>query len=329
MARSKRPTRILSEEERHELLRQREKKKRFRQIKAPARQGPQLVPFLLSLLAIAVVLFHLFGPDLDLGLDFLDSEEIEGLDVDGESEPEPDVRRDPAAFREMIERFEARLFAPNLADQQLSDFAESLAADLDGLAIRFRAEGNETFDDAAMKLEAASAEIADRVTLRRLESLRGEWTRLRGDLFRPADWFRFGTSGGDTRREVIALAVYRQSAEDVLALVEEALGEVESILSTRAPDDEQQADMADAWSEFAADWHERLDGLRAEAFPRPDSSAPDAHLLVVQDYEQRVRGVADWVAGSRLPDESTLRTLESAQVDWRQLVSRFDELIDG
>ncbi|MEM8932439.1 MAG: hypothetical protein AAGE94_14755, partial [Acidobacteriota bacterium] len=328
MAKRPRATRILSEEERQALLRRREKKKRFQKIDAPAPRGPKFIPLLMSILAIAVILYQLFGPDLDLGLDFLDVEDVESLAIDDEI-TETDSRLDPERFRDSITALEGRLFAPDLVDQDLAGYSEALAGDLDVLAIRFRAEGTDAFDAAAETLEASSSSLSTPVTMSRLETLRGEWAQLRGSLFLPVDWFHSASVEGGDEQEMLTLASYRQNAFDTLSLVEDALTEVELYLTEDLADDDALARRDTDWQAFVDRWRDQHAEVADRRLPRPDARATNDQLLAIQDFEQRLRGVSGLLPEPARPDDGLLSRLESAQTAWRQVVDRFDDLLDG
>lgn len=327
---SDRATRILSEEERRQRELERRMKKRYRRIEAPKKRGPQFLPFLLSLLAITVILFRFFGPELGIDMSFLDTEDVEGLRVEDEAAADAGFERlDPAPFREPITTLETSLFTPDLADRSLQDLASDLAVGLDRLASRLRAVGRESVDSAAETLEAASASLdsSEDFDLRRLEALRERWTEVRNATFVPATWFHEPmVAVGDGESELV-LAAYRDQAGRLRDLVDDALAEAVVVTDTANPDAETRARLAEEWSLFARDWRDRHAALVEERLPRPDAAGSGDMLLAVQRYEQFLRQTESLVSADRLPGPRDLRTYEAAQVDARDLLDRFDELV--
>lgn len=303
--------RVRSPEERRRLeLARRRYARRYRRIEDLKRRGPQFIMVLLALLAIALILYRLFGPELLK----VDEEEIADTFVAPEVEQAADVRVDPDLLRPEIEAFEEALFGERSA-RGLDELAGSIAGEGNLLAEKARqlSEGRPRLSELESRVESLAAEIqAPSFDLERLDELREQWLQVRLETLHRADWFASPTAA--VAEDASALAAYRDAAVSLLSLVESALSEAEYFSERVAEGESISGDWRDYEGDFFAELREIELTIPAE---RPGTGASAQLLTAIQKLEQAVDFTRERVAvdmpGNPLDRRDYDRAVDSAQ----------------
>lgn len=288
---------------------------------APPRQRPQLVLMLLSLLAVAVILYRVFGTG--------------AVSANGGVQPAvstapaaisaaASARLDPAPHRAAIEAVDQAVFespAESLIEigEQATSALRRLRADLAVAPANAAA-----VTDLDELIDGAAAEV---FSLERLAELRREWTRIRNRTFLNAPWF-LSMVGVDARTGRAALVIYRGAADELASLLDEGADRAENLWKPSAPnvdDPEERARREEEWRGYANDWRQRIEVLRDELPPRASATADPQVLLAVQRLEQAFARASS-LAAANLPPQAAFSdavdTVERARESFEDLLSR-------
>ncbi|MEO1085477.1 MAG: hypothetical protein AAFY88_14655, partial [Acidobacteriota bacterium] len=284
--------RVRSPEERRKLeLARRRYARRFKKIEDLKRRGPQFIMVLLSLLALSLILYRLFGPELlrQENEDISDTFAPTAVDaaVSG-------VRTDPEPLRSEIESFERALLGGESASN-LDELRSTISAEASVLSERIRqlsaeqpalVDLGERFQSLLIDVQTSSLE------LEKLADLREEWVDLRDSALRKASWFTAPPKGAFAQ-DTSFLIAYRQSADSLLSLVDLARSEAESFSEMVADGEPIQ----ESWREFERDFTEQLRDIeRSIPAERPGVKASTQLLSAIQQLERTVDFVRENVA---------------------------------
>lgn len=247
-------------------------------IQTEDRKGPTAIPFLLSLLGLAVVTWKLSA----------------GLPESFAPEPAKPLvttisdRADPEQFREQIEDVERFLFDVPYSDLEGAIFGTSAALRT------FEAEmqtGSPEVIAEAPSLEAVVREIDDGdASYYDLLRLRDVWTDFRRGVFFPADWFHAPVRPEADRAVVLA---YGQANEELIRLLEES--------RARAVDLEEPSASASTWQDWTNELSAQLAAVRERLPPGPTTSATADVLVGYQSFQESLRATEQLASGSGQP----------------------------
>ena len=283
--------RVRSPEERRRLeLARRRYARRFRRIEDLKRRGPQFIMVLLALLAIALILYRLFGPEL---LTVEDEEILDTFDETVAVQETANVRVDPELLRTEITSFEEVLLGERAA-RGLDELTRSIATEAGLLAEKARqlSEEHPRLVDLEQRVEALASEVqTSSFDLERLEEIRRQWFDIRVDTLHRAPWLASTTTV--VGEDASALAAYRDAATALLDLVESARSEAEYFSERIAEGENISSDWRDYESEFFSELREIELTIPAE---RPGTGASAALLGAIQKLEQAVDFTRERVA---------------------------------
>lgn len=312
--------RVRSPEERRRLeLARRRYARRFRKIDDLKRRGPQFIMVLLSLFALSLIFYRLFGPELLRE----DDEVVNDTFASTEMEDALNTRVDPEPLRSEFEAFERSFFGAESA-RGLEDLKNTIVADAYALSDRVRQLADESprLTAVGTRLQTITAELQNPgFDLDLLADLRQGWVDSRAAVFRRADWFSFPA---DTFSEDVTYQVaYRDAASTLLELTEFARAEAESF-SEYVADGES---IDDPWRDFERDFTEQLREVELSIpVERPGVKASSQLLAAIQKLERTVDFVREQVAiekpRSPLNSQPYDRAVNSAQ----EALDAFDSL---
>jgi hypothetical protein len=252
-------------------------------------RGASTNTYLLALLVLAVI--------VALAIVFFGGEGEQAEDADSARSAAavvlaPGERLDPALYRTEIEALEATLYRVGTADATTARHIHYAARRLADAVLDER-------ETAAPRAARAITSFADGVlqpddvgfaTLD-LPATRGQWTQLRGRLFRPADWFAGGAASGpavrsgpdtkeasvnDLRRLVETVTDLINSGRDETGYFGEIGVDVEEMSN-------QAASLRSDWEEWARGWSQRVETVAASL---PVRTAADAQTELVEAHRQ-------------------------------------------
>ncbi len=282
---------------------------------AQPRKKPQMLVMLLSMLAIAVILYRVFGPG---------AIRAEATPVDAEpAAAAVATRLDPERYRLTIQAVDRALYETPAANLAMMNEQIRIAF----LRLSDRLVGAESaLSLAAADAVNALASLAETNTfsLETLQQMRADWALARSRHFTRAPWFLY-PGKGDDRTDRAALAAYRDVASGLLSLADEGWSLAE-VLESPPPDNASRDEDAEReqWQSVQTDWRERLTELRQQLPGRPDASADPRILVATQRLEQAFLSLSSLAAAEKLPGLDRIdQTLASAE----QAQQSFDDLL--
>ncbi|MEM8995381.1 MAG: hypothetical protein AAGF23_11380 [Acidobacteriota bacterium] len=314
--------RVRSPEERRKLeLARRRYARRFKKIEGLKRRGPQFVMVLLSLLALSLILYRVFGPELLRE----DGEVISDTFEPATGNTDDDGSRvDPESLRFEIESFERALFGGESASN-LGELQSTIAAEASVLSDRIRQVSAEqpAFVDLGERFQSFLADLqGSSLELEKLADLRQDWVNLRDDALHTANWYAAPPKDAFSQ-DTSFLIAYRESATSLLDLVDLARSEAESFSEMVADGEPIQ----ESWREFERDFTEQLQDIeRSIPAERPSVEASTRLLAAIQQLERTVDFVRENVAiePPRYPLDA--RTYDRAADSAQQAVDAFADL---
>ncbi|MEO1368994.1 MAG: hypothetical protein AAFX50_17595, partial [Acidobacteriota bacterium] len=203
--------RVRSPEERRKLeLARRRYARRFKKIEDLKRRGPQFVMVLLSLLALSLILYRLFGPELISQDDEVIADTFEPAAAETAAGA---TRIDPEPLRTEIEGFERALFGGESAIN-LGELQSAISTEASVLARRIRQLSAEqpAFNTLGERFQSLLADIqTSSFELEKLADLRRDWVDLRGGALHRASWFAAPPKDAFAQDTSFIIA-YRESA---------------------------------------------------------------------------------------------------------------------
>lgn len=286
------------------------------------RQKPQMVLMLLSLLAIAVILYRVFGPGSS------------GVEAAVEMEPETSTaalaatsqRLSPEPYRREIQDVDRAFFDTPATD--LERMSDQILFALRQLSRRLAASqpaasrtAIESIDELAARFPSAAA-----LSLDLLQELRTTWVRLRDRHFQDALWYVLPTSV-DPRTDRAALVAYRGVVDDLLTLLDEGSSRLQVLSAPTAPNFVDPTDAAhkrEQWQLFRSDWQGRIAELKRQLPDRPGVRTDPQVLLAARRLEQAFSRVASLATVDGLPSRERLGDAFDAVEQARR---SFDDLL--
>jgi hypothetical protein len=268
---------------------------------------PKFLVLLASALAMALILYAMFGPDQPYDPD---SAAPEGL-VLGDEDGGPVRRLDPTPYRGAVEALEQAFFrTPIESSADLALVGPRLVSTTSSLRTAVGREHPDSpvtraLDNLENELPRDSFSFAD------LESAREGWLRLRERYLEEAAFYYRPPARSNTRSaaQPASLAEYRTLANDLESLLSDGYYAAQSAID---------AGDSTGWQSFAKGWRERFTELAKTRprQPRPDAEA--ALLLAYQDLDQALRKADALSRNTRLPRslapfEEALRQVRKAQ----------------
>ena len=247
-------------------------------IAAPPREKPQFLPLLLLILAIVLVVYGVFLPGFRA--------QRGGAEEELVPETYTAHKLDPESFREAIATVETALYENPANDLgMMTDDARHALATLAG---DLRLSPHQIGRQAAVELDLLSGRLPqESATIEVFEGVRSQWPSFRTRYFSPVPWFRRAVVGdpGDDR---VTLAVYRDVAAELMALVDEGLGRIEELSQPSVGytvDQEDEARKIREWRSYRQEWLGRLEELRARLPARPGAETDTEVLMATQNLE--------------------------------------------
>ena len=276
--------------------------------KAPSQRAPQFTILLLCVLGMAVVLFQIFGHRV--GSETAPANTFAG----GRS---GSSLLAPGDYQPLIQALERDLFGKIGDDLALATARASLATAARNLsaAVAEAEPSSETLRLGAEAVAGLAPPAEGDFGFDQLESLRGEWLRLRQRLFEPAPWFTTPERQG-SRDARVSVAEDNVLASRLRVLFEEGAAEAQAYA-----DSSDLPDRDTLLEEFRAEWRQRLADTWNERPPRPESAADPRVLIAIQNLEQAFKKVWAWSADSGFARgdqpaarfDGVLREIEAAQ----------------
>jgi len=284
--------------------------------KAQPKRPPQLVLILLCLLGMAFILLYLFGPGQqqtappDLGVASLQGSDAQRLD------PEP--------YRQPIQALETSLFqAPIDETEDLLVISGDISSSASHLSQRIlENEPREGLTVADLIARLGQAIPTNQVTLSDVQRARLQWLRIRKERLLAADWFvepSIATADSNTT----SVAQYSAIASDLRFLIDDGLGQVQSLNDTATNTDDESS--TGSWRAFVRDWNDQLSRLSSRMPSRPSARAEAQLLVAIQDLEQALSQARALASEANLPSASDNRFEEAMNAALRAQQG-FDDL---
>ncbi len=285
------------------------------------KQRPQVLVFLLSILGLVIVFYRMFGPDGFKMPDYL------AMNAEQVGTPPIAVKLDPQAYRGNIEPLENLLF--DVQDETLSKVGDDIVARAADLVEKIRDREPTERMAAADAIENLTFPLIDEpLTTERLEALRKIWPRMRATYF---DWANWYASPQQVDRLYVDLTIYRDVADDLWSLLDEARSSVARLAEPVTPgfgEEDRRRERDARWTETSRSLQERLHELRDKIPARPPASAESRLLLAIQHLEQSLQEADSHFRNASLLNQqgaaerfdSPLRAVEQARADLNTLL---------
>ncbi len=288
---------------------------------AAPRQKPQMVVMLLSLLAVAVILYRVLGPGTigaEAAIEAPPETTTAALDAtSAQLSPEP--------YRREIQAVDRAFF--DTSEVELERMSDQILFTLRQLSRRLAASQPAAGRPAIESLDLLAARFpSGGLSLDLLHELRTEWVRLRDRHFQDALWYVF-PGAVDPRTDRAALVAYRGVAEDLLALLGEGSDRAAVLSAPTAPnyvDPEDAARKREQWRAFRSQWEGRIADLKRQLPERPGVKADPQVLLAARRLEQAFSRVTSLASGNGLPSPTRIGEAFDAVEQARR---SFDDLL--
>jgi hypothetical protein len=273
---------------------------------------PKFLVLLISALAMALILYAIFGPDQPYDPDSAAPKGLELNDQGGAV-----TRLDPAPYRGAVETLERAFFrTPVESSADLALLGPRMASATSSLRNAIAREHPDS--SAAGALSTRESEIPrEGFSFADLESARESWLRLRERYLEEAAFYYRAPASSTTRSaaQPASLAEYRTLANDL-----------ENFLSDGYYNAQTAIDAGDSagWQNYAQRWRERFTEMAKTRPRQPRAGADAALLLAYQDLDQALRKADSLSRSTRLPQslgpfEDALRQVRKAQDGLRGL----------
>lgn len=242
---------------------------------------PKFLVLLVSTLAMALILYKLFGPEPPR-----DPEDapIVGLEI---QEPESSLRLDPNPYRPTVQSFERALFGTTVESREDLYLAGSRLASSIG-TLKASIHRDHPKSPLAASLEELARSIpSEGFTNENLEQARKQWLQIRHRYLEETSWFEDPPAAGPASQ--VSVTEYQNLASDLINFLEEGAQQARSMGGS--------ADTA-RWKDFQHPWRNRFKDLATQRPNRPLSGSPDDLLLAYQRLERALRR-ADSLSANR------------------------------
>lgn len=279
----------------------RRRRRRYRRLEVEQEErGPALLWLTVFFLGLVGATLYYFGPGS--GEEEVEVDDFARQEADGG----PDYARlDPSTYRSEISTLETALFdTPGATEGQFAFAGREIANAVTPLQEELAEADNARVPEALSDLRSLAEDAgADGFDFDRLQTLRGRWLDIRESTFDSATWLRrLPTVNADGGSDPAVYAVYLDVSNELLDLVDTALGDAESLTEGESyMDPAELADAREQWGDSVTRWREELADLQRRLPDRPSASGGPDLLSAVQRLESALRSSKSLFASTAAP----------------------------